>query len=71
MAKQLAQVFKQGFSFGGLRAHQRDGAVERIEQKVRANARLQFGQPGGSGGWGFAFGAKHQGDHQHGGEARP
>ena len=44
LAKQITQVFKHRFGSRRIRAHQRNGAIERVEQKMGANARLQFGQ---------------------------
>ncbi|MPN19034.1 hypothetical protein SDC9_166400 [bioreactor metagenome] len=38
IAKQIAEVFEQGFGLGGLGAHQRNRAVEGVEQKVRSYA---------------------------------
>ena len=44
-AEQFGQVFEHGFGARRVGAHQRDRGIERVEQKVRPDARLQFGQP--------------------------
>ena len=44
VAKDVAQVFEHGLGAVGVGAYQCDGAVEGVEQEVRADAGLQFGQ---------------------------
>ena len=46
LAEQLGQVFQHGFGALRVDLHQRDRRVERVEQEVRADARLQLGQAG-------------------------
>ena len=70
MAEQIAQVLQQRFGLGRLGAYQRNRAVERIEQKMRTDARLQFRQTCGGGGRSAAFGAQHQRGHQGGRQRR-
>lgn len=38
IAKQIAEILEQGFCLGRLGAHQRNRAVEGVEQKVRSDA---------------------------------
>ncbi len=65
VAEQLAQVFQHGLGLGRLLAHQRDRAVERVEQEVRADARLQLFQPRRRGRRRLPARAQHQrGHHQ-------
>ncbi|MPN09088.1 hypothetical protein SDC9_156376 [bioreactor metagenome] len=80
MAEQIAQVFQNRLGLGGFLAHQRHRAVERVEQKVRADACLQLGQARAGSGRRAAACAHlqcgHQGQRQqaarHGaGQARP
>ena len=65
LAKQIAQVFKHRFGSRWIRTHQRNGAVERVEQKMRANARLQFGQLRLHIAWRPQLPAQHQQRYQH------
>ena len=44
-AEQFGQIVEHGLGALGLLAHQGAGGVEGVEQKVRADARLQFTQP--------------------------
>ena len=45
-AKQIGQVFQHHFRFGRARAHQGNGGIEAVEQKMRADARGQGGEFG-------------------------
>ena len=46
MAEQVAQVLQQRLGLGRLSPHQRDGAVERVEQKVRLQLHAQRAELG-------------------------
>ena len=65
LAKQIAQIFKHRFGSRRIRAHQRNGAVERVEQKMGANTRLQFGQLRLHIAWRLQLPAQHQQRYQH------
>mmetsp|Transcript_119912 Transcript_119912/g.333652 ORF Transcript_119912/g.333652 Transcript_119912/m.333652 type:complete len:253 (-) Transcript_119912:4411-5169(-) len=43
-AEQFGQVFQHALGAGRVDPHQRDGAVQRVEQEMRADARLQLDQ---------------------------
>ena len=64
MAKQVAQVLQDGLGPGRILAHQRDRAVEGIEQEMRPDPRLQFGQARRGIRRHAAFGPQHQRGHQ-------
>ena len=66
MAKQLAEVFQHGFGLGRFGAHQRNRTVERVEQKMRPDARLQLGQPRRRGRRCARLGAPEQAGQHHG-----
>ncbi len=70
VAEQIAQVFQQRLGPGRLVAHQGDGAVERVEQEMRAYARLQLGQPRRGGRRCAGACAQHQGRDQQGRQQR-
>jgi hypothetical protein len=70
MAKQLGEVFQDGLGALRLFAHQRDRGVQRVEQEMRPDARLQLGQPRRGGSRGTALHAPDQRGHQHAGQQR-
>ena len=70
VAEQVRQVFQHALGLFRLAAHQGDGGVERVEQKVRANARLQLRQPRRGGRRRAAAHAPHQRRRQHGRQQR-
>ena len=63
--KQITQILQQSFRLSWFCPHERNGTVERIEQKMRAYARLQFRQTRGGIRRHAAFGPHHQTRHQY------
>ncbi|CUS08559.1 unnamed protein product [Tuber aestivum] len=70
VAEQFAEVFQHGFGLGRLGAHQRNGAVEGVEQEMGAYARLQLGQARRRGRRRARLGAPEQARQQHGRQQR-